>query len=80
MPTYATKPAVPIEALRLNEDIVALENARKLLDTVDVRSVTKDPEIARQILGVTQSQLRMCQRYAENRLREEFLAPRKKKL
>lgn len=80
MPTYTTKPAVPVEALRLNEDIRALEQSRKLLDTVDVLSVTKDAEFGRQILRITQSQLRECQRYAESRLREEFLAPRKKRL
>lgn len=80
MPTYSTKPAVPVEALRLTEDIRALEAARKLLDTVDVLSVTKDPELGRQILRVTQSQLRTSQQYAEQRLREEFLVPRKKRL
>jgi hypothetical protein len=80
MITHVTRAAVPIEALRLTEDIRALEAARKLLDTVDVSSVTKDPELGRQILRVTQSQLRASQQYAEQRLREEFLAPRKRKL
>jgi hypothetical protein len=69
---------VPLDALRLVEDIRALDEARQHLETVDVRNITEDREVGWKILQLLKQELRLCHRYAENKLRKEFLAPKKK--
>lgn len=78
MPTYSTRPAVPVDALRLNEDIRALEQARKLVDWIDPYNVADDPAKGRKILRYVTGQLKIAERYAEAKMRREYLDPRKK--
>ena len=78
MPTYSTRPPVPDEVFDWHEDILRLEQIRKMLWKIDPRHICEDAETARQILQVTSSQIRMCERYARHRVAVEFLDPRKK--
>ncbi len=63
----------PDEALRLNEDAFAIRQAVRLLQTVDRYNVSDDPD--NDVLWFCIQKLKMCQRYAENKLRNEFLEP-----
>jgi hypothetical protein len=52
MPTYRIRPPIPVDALRLNEDIMALRQIKRLLDSIDSLLRRKPlPEANRQTLG-----------------------------
>ncbi len=78
MPTYSTRPAVPIDALRLSEDAQALRQAAALLKTVDRYNVDDNPDSDR--LFFTIQRIREFERYARRKLAVEFLDPRRKKV
>lgn len=63
----------PDEALRLNEDIIAMRLAVQLLVTVDRYNVNDDPDA--DVLWTCIHQIKMCKRYAENKMRREYLVP-----
>ena len=68
----------PVDALRLNEDIRALERAIRELKTVDRYNVQDDPDA--DTLWMIIQKLWLCQRTAQQKLRTEFLDPRRKKI
>lgn len=72
---YSTKRAVPIECLRLCEDIQALEQAIKLLKGVDSYNTSKDSD--KDELWFCTQKLQMLHQYALQKMRMEFLDPRK---
>lgn len=78
--TFTTLPPVPIDALRLQEDIRALEEARKHLKTVDPINVCEDRETGSNSLFCVEKMLRVLQRNAEKKMRTEFISPTRKKL
>jgi hypothetical protein len=51
-----------------------------MLDTIDPANITEDKDFGWDILRLLQNELRTCQRYAENKLRKEYLAPTRKKI
>lgn len=66
---------LPLEALRLTEDIQSLGIAIQLLRSIAPESLSRDDgEAARSILRGCQSLLIQMQRLAQRRLRREFLA------
>jgi hypothetical protein len=67
----------PEEALRLNEDAFAIKQAIRLLKSVDRYNVSDDPD--NDVFWFCIQKLKMCQRYAENKLKREFLVPPKQK-
>ncbi len=75
---YSSRKAVPVDALRLNEDIRALRQACELLGTVDRYNVADDPD--RDVVWLCIQRLKLCQRHAEDKMRQEFLDPRRKKV
>lgn len=77
---YSTRAPVPLDALRLQEDIRDLEEARKHLNKVDPDSVCEERETGWNSIWCVQKMLRVLQRYAENKLRREYLAPTRKKI
>jgi hypothetical protein len=80
MPTYTTKPAVPVEALRLNEDIRALQRAIELVRSLEASNIAYDINNGYQIIREVITQLRDAERFATQHLRVNYLAPRKKRL
>jgi hypothetical protein len=80
MPTYSTRPAVPEEALRLNEDVLCLNEAMRLIKKVDPYNCADDPEIGRKLLWYVQGKLKMAEGYARRKLAVEFLDPRRRKM
>ena len=80
MPTYTTKPPVPVDALRLTEDIGALKMCMWLLDSVEVSNITDDTSIGRDVMWETICRVRSFQQYAERKMRKDYLAPTKKLL
>jgi hypothetical protein len=75
-----TWPVVPIEALRLNEDLRALERCCQIMDSVDPSSVADELKDGRKILRKIYLDVRMCQRHAENKMRTEYLNPARTKI
>jgi hypothetical protein len=69
---------VPLDALRLTEDIRDLDEARKHLNKVDVRNITEDNETGRKIMQLLTSEIQLCRQYAEKKLRTQFLTPPKR--
>jgi hypothetical protein len=67
---------VPLDALRLNEDIQALKRCRELLDSLEPINIADDREIGKTTLFLMLKVIRVCKRNAEAKLRREFLAPR----
>jgi len=78
MPTYNTRPAVPVDALRLNEDVRDLGEAIRLLGKIDPRNVTDDPDKDKFWFSV--QRLKEYERYARRKLQTEFLDPRRTKI
>ena len=68
---------VPLDALRLTEDIRDLDEARKHLAKVDVRNITEDNETGRKIMQLLTREIQLCRQYAEKKLRTQFLTPKK---
>jgi hypothetical protein len=62
----------PVDALRLNEDIQALRRIRKELDGIEPSNVSRH-ELAPEILKVLKVMTLACQRYAEIKLRNDYL-------
>jgi hypothetical protein len=77
---YSTKPPVPLEALRLAEDIFALQECRNHLDTVAPENITEDRDTGWKILRAILNELRLCQTFAERKMKTEFIAPKRKKM
>lgn len=78
MPTYVMpRDAVPVDALRLNEDAFALKHAILILKTIDPSNV--DDSKRGDTVWLCIQKLKACQRYANQKLRTEFLDPRKKR-
>jgi hypothetical protein len=69
------KPEIPVEAVHLTEDIFALELAITMLRSIDVANITKDREFGDVIMRATVTQLRACHRYAQLKMRRDYLAP-----
>lgn len=69
---------VPLDALRLTEDIRDLEEARKHLAKVDVRNITEDNETGRKIMQLLTREIQLCRQYAEAKLRREYISPPKR--
>ncbi len=76
--SYSTRPAVPEEALRLNEDVQALRQAAELLKTVDRYNVDDNPDSDR--LFFTIQRVKEFERYARRKLAIEYLDPRRIKI
>lgn len=77
---YSTKPPVPLEALRLAEDIRALAECRNYLDTVAPENITEEREIGWKILRALINECRLCQAFAERKMKTEFIAPKRKRM
>jgi hypothetical protein len=73
-------PAVTIAALELNEDIRAIEQIRRLLDRIDPLSVADETSVGRKNIRAVQLQVRLFERYATNKMRFEYLDPRRTKI
>lgn len=73
-----TEYRTPVDALRIAEDAAAIKQAIKLLRTVDRYNVQDDPD--NDMLWMIIQKLGMCQRHAEQKLRTEFLDPRRTKI
>lgn len=73
-------PVIPIEVLQLNEDIKALEQCRKLLDTVDPINVADNREAGFKALRLARVHVSVCYRYAWDKMRQEYLSPVRKKI
>ena len=73
---FVTRAQVPEEPLRLSEDAFAIKQAVRLLQTVDRYNVSDDPD--NDVLWFCVQKLKMCERYARNKLAREYLDPRKK--
>jgi hypothetical protein len=70
---------LPLEALKLNEDIQAIKNAREALRQVDAWNIsdTYTPAQRRFAYGMLRSTLALLhtwERYAQQKLRREYLA------
>ncbi len=78
MPTYSTRPSVPVDAVRLSEDAQALRQAAALLKTVDRYNVDDNPDSDR--LFFTIQRVKEFERYARRKLATEFFDPRRKKI
>jgi hypothetical protein len=79
-PTIITKIEMPVAALHLAEDMAALTLIEQLLKSVDVESVTeinsveereRNTDQIRSTLGL----VRTWRRYAQIKMRRDFLAP-----
>lgn len=68
----------PCDALRLNEDIGALERIQRELKWIDPANVHPDPRKGRQMLRFVLGQIKMAERHARERMQNEFLAPQKR--
>jgi hypothetical protein len=68
-----TKRALSVEALRLAEDLVALRRVLELLRSIDEVSVADSAETGRQELWLVTRHVGIWLRYAETKLRQEFL-------
>jgi hypothetical protein len=71
-----TWPVVPIDALTLAEDIQTLRLCRQLLDNVDIGSVADQLKDGRHIMRAIVLKIRLAERYAEQKLRSEYLTDR----
>lgn len=78
MITHITRPSVPVEALRINEDICSLTSAIRILQTVDPYNITAEPD--RDDLWMMLQKLKLMKNYAEQKLRSEYLAPVKRRV
>jgi hypothetical protein len=79
MITHTTRAPVPLEALNLQDDITLLRICRDLLGRIEPESLTEEREVGRKILQLLRRELQLCQSFAEQRMRVEYLAPRRKK-
>jgi len=68
-----SKPALSVEALRLAEDLVALRRILELLRSIDELSIADNAQDGRQELYGLTRHVRICLRYAEAKMRQEFL-------
>lgn len=68
-------PSLVTAALDLNEDVQSLRRARELLSRVDPGNMAEERELGRKMQRMVIAQLKMCERYAENKLRHDYLAP-----
>ena len=71
---------MPVAALHLAEDMAALSLIEQLLKSIDVESVTETNSIEERERNVDQirstlSLVRLWRRYAQIKMRREFLAP-----
>ena len=73
-----TEYRTPVEALRIAEDAAAIKQAIRLLKSVDRYNVMEDPDS--DMLWMCIQKLGMMGRYANDKLRKEFLDPRKKRM
>jgi hypothetical protein len=71
---------VPVDAIRLAEDAQTIKLCLRLLDWIDPYNVSDDPNKGRKTLRFVIGQLKMAERYAEQKMRTEFLDPRKRKI
>lgn len=68
-----SKRALSVEALRLAEDLVALRRILELLRSLDEMSVADKSETGRQELYLVTRHVGIWRRYAEAKMRQEFL-------
>lgn len=68
-----SKPALSVEALRLTEDLVALRRILELLRSIDEMSVADNAKDGRQELYLVTRHVGIWRRYAERKMRQEFL-------
>lgn len=80
MITYVQQPAVSTDALRLNEDIFALNKCRQLLNLVDEFSVADTRDEGYKLLRLAKAHINACHRHAWDKMRQEYLAPVRKKI
>lgn len=64
---------LPVAALRLNEDIRALERIIEELGTLDIGNITQNSADGVNILRMMQSMTRLCHKYAVDKLKREHL-------
>ena len=67
------KRSVSVEALRLGEDMMALRQVQELLRSIDELSVADDAKDGRRELYAVTHHVRIWLRYAEVKMRREFL-------
>lgn len=80
MLTHITRPSVPIEALRLQEDIQALELCTKLLESLDTGNLAEDREIGYKQRRIAQATVKAMYRHAWDKMRQTYLAPVRTKI
>lgn len=64
---------IPVEALRIAEDIVRLEQICRLLDEIDPANCSQDKGVGLDSWKMMRSMARLCKMAATRKLREEFL-------
>jgi len=68
-----SKRSLSVEALRLAEDMVALRRVQELLRSIDEMSVADNAKDGRQELYLVARHVGIWLRYAEAKMRQEFL-------
>ena len=63
---------LPVDALKLNEDLQALSRILRELESIEPRNVSERTEGV-SVLRMLTSMTWLCKRYAERKLRHEYL-------